>query len=249
MDHFLVLSALGTDRSGLVAELTRFLVERGANVEESRMVTLGAEFGVMMLISGPGAVCERVALDVEAIEKATGLRILVKPTRDPREQRPSQAIPYEIRVEAIDREGIIHALAEEVRRMGLNIVALETSSFAAPFSGGTLFRLDATVDVPPGKTLRELRERLGALAERENLDIDVKTRLLAWPTRSSIRPSSASWRRSGAAWKCGPAAGPRGSGSPAAAGAPSSSRSTAPTPPATTRGASTGWPTRAPVSP
>lgn len=176
MDHFVVLSALGTDRSGLVAELSRFLVERGANVEESRMVTLGAEFGVMMLISGSLAVCERVVAEVEQIEKVTGLRVLAKPTRNPREMRPSGTIPYEVRLEAIDREGIVHALSEEIRRLELNIVALETSSFAAPFSGGTLFRLEATVDVPPGKKVRELRERLEALADRENLDIDIKTR-------------------------------------------------------------------------
>jgi glycine cleavage system transcriptional repressor len=173
MDHFLVLSALGTDRPGLVAELTRFLVDRGANVEESRMVTLGAEFGVMMLLSGAEQVCEQVALDAGMIEKNLGLRVLVKATRDPREQRPTAAIPYEIR---IDREGIVHALAEQLRRLELSIVELETRSFAAPFSGGTLFRLEATVLVTPGKQARELREALDTLADRENLDIDLKTR-------------------------------------------------------------------------
>jgi len=177
MDHFLVLSALGTDRPGLVAELTRFLVDRGANVEESRMVTLGAEFGVMMLLSGSAQVCEQVALDAGVIEKNLGLRVLVKATRDPREQRPTAAIPYEIRLEAIDREGIVHALAEQLRRLELSILELETRSFAAPFSGGVLFRLEATVLVTPGKQARELREALDTLADRENLDIDLKTRV------------------------------------------------------------------------
>jgi len=174
--RFLVLSALGTDRPGLVAEMTKFLVERGANVEESRMVTLGAEFGVMMLVSGAEGPLGQVQGDLPTLEAATGLQVLVKLTRDPREQRPAAAIPYEIRLEAIDREGIVHALASELHRLGLNIVALDTSSFAAPFSGGMLFRLEATVDVPPGKRARELRDALEALADREHLDIEVKAR-------------------------------------------------------------------------
>lgn len=34
--HFLMLSAIGPDRPGLVAELSAFVVERGGNVENSR---------------------------------------------------------------------------------------------------------------------------------------------------------------------------------------------------------------------
>lgn len=175
-EHFLVLSALGTDRPGLVAELTRYLVERGGNVEESRMVTLGAEFGVMVLVSGEADALARIERELPTMEERTGLRALAKPTRDPREQRPAAALTYEIRVEALDREGIVHALSAELHRLGLNIVALETSAYAAPFSGGTLFRLEAIVDAPPGKKSRELRAALDAMAERENLDVDVKTR-------------------------------------------------------------------------
>lgn len=175
-EQFLVLSALGTDRPGLVAELTRFLVERGVNVEESRMVTLGAEFGVMMLVSGEPDKVARIDPDLPSFEERTGLRLLTKPTRDPRQQRAQGAIPYEITLDAIDREGIVHALASEVHRLGLNIVSLETSSYAAPFSGGTLFRLEATVDVPPGKKARELRDALDALADREHVDVEVKAR-------------------------------------------------------------------------
>ncbi|MCS6901937.1 MAG: ACT domain-containing protein [Myxococcales bacterium] len=177
MDHFLVLSALGSDRPGLVAELTQFLVKQGVNVEESRMVTLGAEFGVMMLLSGSADACERVVSGSGEVASSLGLQLLTRPTRDPWAQRSAKAIPYEIRLEAIDREGIVHALAAELRRLDLNIVNLETSSFSAPFSGGTLFRLLATVEVPPGKPLRALREALDALADRENLDLEIRSKV------------------------------------------------------------------------
>ena len=40
--RYLVLSALASDRPGLVATVTDFIAARGGNVEDSRMVVLGA---------------------------------------------------------------------------------------------------------------------------------------------------------------------------------------------------------------
>ena len=51
-ERHLVLSALGPDRPGIVAEVTSYVTERGGNIEDSRMAVLGGEFGVMMLVSG-----------------------------------------------------------------------------------------------------------------------------------------------------------------------------------------------------
>ena len=52
MRSYLVLSALGPDRPGLVALIADHVTRSGGNVEESRMAVLGGEFGVMMLVSG-----------------------------------------------------------------------------------------------------------------------------------------------------------------------------------------------------
>ena len=51
-ERHLVLSALGPDRPGLVADITHYVTERGGNIEDSRMAVFGGEFGVMMLVSG-----------------------------------------------------------------------------------------------------------------------------------------------------------------------------------------------------
>ena len=39
-----VLTAIGDDRPGLVAEVTRYVLERGGNLEDSRMVNLHGQF-------------------------------------------------------------------------------------------------------------------------------------------------------------------------------------------------------------
>ena len=171
---YLVLSALGSDRPGLVAEVTRHLTSRGGNVEESRMAILGAEFGLMVLVSGDESELARIEQDTAELESKTALRVLTKRTRAPGEHRRGPTRPYVIEVESIDREGILHAVAGTIHEMGVNIVSLETTAFEAPFTGGVLFRLEARVDVPQTVPVSRLRETMEALGERENLDIEVR---------------------------------------------------------------------------
>jgi glycine cleavage system transcriptional repressor len=172
--QFLVLSALGPDRPGLVADVTRHLTSRGANVEESRMAILGAEFGLMLLVSGDEAELARVEAELPELETKSGLRVITRRTRAPGEHRRGPTRPYVIEVESIDREGILHAVAGAVHEMGVNIVSLETTAFEAPFTGGVLFRLEARIDVPQTVPVSRLRDTMEALGERENLDIEVR---------------------------------------------------------------------------
>ena len=48
-----VLTLTGADRIGIVESLTKVLLDRGGNVETSRMARLGGEFAVLMLVSLP----------------------------------------------------------------------------------------------------------------------------------------------------------------------------------------------------
>ncbi len=48
----LVITALGTDRSGIVNTITRHVSQCGCNIEDSRLALLGDEFTFVMLLSG-----------------------------------------------------------------------------------------------------------------------------------------------------------------------------------------------------
>jgi glycine cleavage system transcriptional repressor len=47
----LIISAVGSDRSGIVSEISGIITSHGGNVEESRMSRLGADFSIIMLVS------------------------------------------------------------------------------------------------------------------------------------------------------------------------------------------------------
>src|SRR5262249_61977163 len=92
-EQYLVLSALGADRPGLVAEVTDYLAERGVNVEDSRMAVLGAEFGIQVLVSGSEPSIARVVADKGILETKTKLGVLVRPTKSPEEHRRAAVRP------------------------------------------------------------------------------------------------------------------------------------------------------------
>jgi glycine cleavage system transcriptional repressor len=172
---YAVLSALGPDRPGLVAEVTHYLTERGVNVEDSRMAVLGGEFGILTLVSGTADQLTRVEKELGELEKKTGLGLLIRKTKSPEEHRRAAAVPCVITVEALDQEGIVRAIASGLHEVGVNIVSLETTAYEAPVTGSPLFRLEARVDVPPGLTVGKVRKALAEIAEAENLDIEVRS--------------------------------------------------------------------------
>src|SRR5438876_3453768 len=110
-EEFLVLTALGTDRPGIVADLTAVIAARGANVADSRMAVLGGEFALMVLVSGTSEQLGALQAEVGGLAERLGLQLIVKPTRSPATHRAGRVRSYDIQVHALDHPGIVHAVA------------------------------------------------------------------------------------------------------------------------------------------
>jgi len=174
-ERFLVLSALGPDRPGLVAEVTEYVSKHGGNVEDSRMAVLGAEFGILVLVSGTEDEIAGIERDVRDMGATTGLEVISHRTKAPEEHRRAAVIPCLITAEALDQEGIVRSVSRALSHVGVNIVSLETSAYEAPVTGSPLFRMEARVDIPSGITIGKVRKAMDEVAEAENLDIDVRS--------------------------------------------------------------------------
>jgi glycine cleavage system transcriptional repressor len=168
---YLVLSALGPDRPGLVRTLSASIVAHGGNVEDSRMAVLGGLFGVMMLLSGDRAALAAMEGEAANLEAATGLRIHCEPTAPPPTTIGTRR--YIIEAEAVDREGIVHAVAEAFHALGANIVHLESALYPAPISGAPLFRIRLEIDVPLSACDR-LAHKVAELEQHIDLECHVR---------------------------------------------------------------------------
>ncbi|MFH0795369.1 MAG: ACT domain-containing protein, partial [bacterium] len=99
---YLVLSAIGPDKVGLVEQVAQFVFERGGNVEDSRMALLGGEFSLLVLVSGSAQAIATIASDNSALEKTTGLTVQCRPTIAPGERRAQRTLPYELTASSLD---------------------------------------------------------------------------------------------------------------------------------------------------
>ena len=168
MNSYLVITAVGEDRSGIVDDLTRVMLDHEMNIEDSRMSILGGEFAIILLVAGSEASAQAVLEQQTQLEQVLGLKLLIKTTRA--RQADGQTRPYNIQVVGMDHPGIVHNLARFLSGHGINIENLETDSYPAPHTGTPMFAVAMTVDIPNQLSTSKLREEFTRLCDELNLD-------------------------------------------------------------------------------
>jgi glycine cleavage system transcriptional repressor len=168
MEHFLVLSALGADRTGIVDELARAASDSRCNIADSRMIVMGQEFALIMMVSGSWDAIAKLEAQLPNLGKRLGLAITFKRT-EPRAVQ-ADAMPYNVHVIALDNPGIVHEIANFFAIQGINLEAMETSTYAAPHTGSPMFALSMTINIPARVHVASLRENFMLFCDDRNLD-------------------------------------------------------------------------------
>lgn len=169
--HKYVLTAVGPDHPGIVANLSGFLTGEGFNLEDSRMATLGGEFALILLLSKTRAEAREPKTFVSDLETLTGMTITMRETII---SGSREGIPYVVRGYAMDHPGIVHSLTHEIAVLGANIEDLETTTRPAPVTGTPLFDVHMRVLLPLDVSVHQLRKRLSEVADQRNIDISVE---------------------------------------------------------------------------
>lgn len=169
----ILFTLTGTDRVGIVEEVSRVLLQLGGSVGTSRMARLGGEFAILMLVSLPE---ENVAKLDSAFTQLTdaGYRISAVPTGAATpDYRGWRA--YRVAVSGADHEGIVHEIAAGLSAAGISIESAETGSTQAPVTGAPLFFMTALVLVPPTLAEQDWVEALEDAAQAANVEVTVET--------------------------------------------------------------------------
>jgi glycine cleavage system transcriptional repressor len=167
----IVFTLTGTDRVGIVEEVTGVLLGLDCNVETSRMVRLGGEFAMLMLVSLPDERRTELGAAVSALV-AEGFRVTTGAT-ERADQQHAGWLPYRVSVVGADHEGIIHEIAHGLSQRRITIESMDTGTSEAPVSGTTLFSMMAVVLVPPDLAEVDWVEALLEAGTQANVDIEV----------------------------------------------------------------------------
>ncbi len=165
----LIITAIGSDRTGIVSELSSIITTHGGNVEESRMSRLGSDFAIIMLVS--------VSTDWEeslevALQSINDLTISTKLTQI---QEIGDNKKYKIGLHGADNEGIVKVLSKYLAEKSINVLEMETHISHAPISGTPLFNLNASVSVPNDVEETVIQSDLSQIAQKLGVEIQLNS--------------------------------------------------------------------------
>jgi len=172
MTKEIVLTLTGHDRVGIVNQITDLFIKHGGNVETSRMAHLGGEFAMLALVVFDDK--ELSALEAEFDKlRNEGFKITLVQTEDDHAKKYAGWLPYQIEVLGADHEGIIYKVTRHLAQQGINIEDMETSTSPAPMSGTPLFKMEATVLVPPKLPFHKWSDALEEVGDKLNVTVEV----------------------------------------------------------------------------
>jgi glycine cleavage system transcriptional repressor len=171
MEH-LALSAIGRDRPGIVAAVTRVLLEHGVNIEDSQMTILRGHFTMTLILGVPDAT-DRGGLEQDLQRVAGDLGLEALTLKGVEGVTGEQAEPSHIvTVYGSDHPGIVCATAEAIARHGYNITDLNTR-LVGDAEGDPLYALMLEVAIPAGHD-EELQSAMTDVGRLENVEVTVR---------------------------------------------------------------------------
>lgn len=173
----LVISALGIDRPGIVAEVSRALFDQGCNIEEVSQTILQTEFACIFIVSARESMKPEELYELLQEElQSSGLHVVVKSL----ETLPSKASvsihcePFVVTTNGLDRPGLVKGITEIMARFGVNIINLKAvfRGDEEPQQCMMIYEVDIPVDIDQQTFINELRR----VAKELELDLSIQHR-------------------------------------------------------------------------
>jgi glycine cleavage system transcriptional repressor len=168
----LVISAIGSDRPGIVNELSQIITKNNGNIDDSRMTVLGGEFAIILMISASDTDLNQIETSLNEQANDLQLNFISKRTTD--NTQVEKPIPYIVEVVAMDNPGIVYQLADFFSSRKINIQSMQTDRYPAPHTGTPMFAIEMIIAVPQNIIINELREDFLDLCEDMNLDASIE---------------------------------------------------------------------------
>lgn len=124
--YYLVITALGTDRPGIVNTITRHVSSCGCNIEDSRLALLGEEFTFIMLLSGGWS--SLMLLESTLPQKGVELELLIVMKRTTQHLRPPMPVTMWVKVEVKDSPHLIERFTNLFNAAGTSLAELTSKT-------------------------------------------------------------------------------------------------------------------------
>ena len=160
----LIITAVGTDKPGLVNKITSIINENNGNIDNSKMIKIKDQFAMIIdfyLSSNLNEIKNQFS-------KIKDLKISYMEIKKP-DSSKNNIKTYLIK--GADDQGIINKISEYLSNKNINIIEVDTFINAAPITGAPLFNLKITIENNQLINFNELNVKLTNICDNLNLDI------------------------------------------------------------------------------
>lgn len=177
MKTYFILSAIGKDRPGIVADISGVIYECGGNIEDSSMSLLRNHFALLLLFStDKEEVNQKLVSEFKRLEGEKNLTIFYSPVtlEEAHPGSKEQTDHFKITTSGVDHAGIVFKVCKLLADRRINIVDMETHRVLSAESGTPLFEMEMDIGVPRSISEQTLREELHRLANELMIDLVLK---------------------------------------------------------------------------
>ena len=167
MPQQLVVTAIGTDRTGIVSKLARLVTDCNCNITDSRMAIFGGEFTFIMLLSGDPPAISRIEHLLPGLGLELDLTTMTK--RTSAHQPKPVAARYVLEYTGPDRVGTLGAITGLLASHQVYIGSLQSQSQLATDKGPSQMHTQMTLELPEGEQPEQVRAAVMALLAEMNL--------------------------------------------------------------------------------
>ena len=168
MSQLIVISAVGTDRTGVVQDISEVILACDGNIEESRMTTLGSEFAMLMLVSGNWHTLSRLEKKLDELTADGNLTVSIRKTTEAVDK--VDRMPYAVDVVSLDQQGIVYNLANFFASHDIEIADVATRHYSAAHTGAPMFEVQMAVNIPAYVHVAQLRDEFHEFCDQMNMD-------------------------------------------------------------------------------
>jgi glycine cleavage system transcriptional repressor len=163
------VTAVGSDRPGIVASITEALLGLGGNLADCRAALLRGSFAIVVAAAVPDEVSDE-ALRAALAERTgdLGLGVWIGPADAPAAHEALERCV--ISVYGADHPGIVASVSRALADRSVNIVDLSSRVVGDP----AIYVLGLEVDLPPGLDAEGLARALEPVARAQGVELSVQ---------------------------------------------------------------------------
>ncbi|SHH24773.1 glycine cleavage system protein R [Ferrimonas marina] len=171
MTQFLAVTAMGTDRPGIVNELAKLTAGCDCDIIDSRVAIFGNEFSLIMLVGGDYAAVTRLESELPVAAATLDLMTICK--RTSRHHSPDYTGRLAVEFEGEDKRGTMRQITQFVADRNLDLAGFSSHAEKGEGSDGQQ-KVEVRINVTDRIDREALEQSLTELAQSMGLSCRIR---------------------------------------------------------------------------